>query len=126
MYAFEEGGGGGGGGSSSGNSGNSNSGGSGRGTAGAYSGHETTKMIAIVHYMLKFMYTDLPVTPAPSESTPLTEREKQFLCSMGRLRLYDSYGKYVWFPLYLSGILKRPVEVTADAMEKTSCPSPAR
>lgn len=126
LYAFEEGGGGGGGGSSSGNSGNSDSGNSGAGTAGAYSGHETTKMIAIVSYLLKYLYTDLPLTPTPSKSTPLTEREKQFLCSMGRLRLYDSYGKNVWLPAYLAGILGRPTAVVADAMEWTSCPSRKR
>lgn len=115
------------GGSSGGSTGGTTGGGStGGGTAGAYLGHETVKMIAVVTYMLKHMYTTLPITPTPSDTTALTDREKEFLCSMGRLKVYDSYAKNIWFPAYLAGILGRPVSVVADAMEWTSCPSRKR
>lgn len=125
--ATEGGSGGSGGSEGGGSTGGGTSGGeSGGGTAGAYSGHETVKMTAIVDYMLKYVYTSLPVMPTPSQFSPLTSIEKQFLCSMGRLRLYDSYSRKIWFPTYLAQILGRPFDVVADAMEWTSCPSQRR
>jgi hypothetical protein len=83
-------------------------------------------MAIVVAYMLKYSYTTLPVTPTPAISDPLTEREKEFLCSMGRLRVYDSYAKNIWFPAYLADILGRPFDLVAEAMESTSCPRQQR